>query len=75
MALPSMAFPSMQLFHDFIFKYILKMNITQPLRFLVLIPEATASTIPQPQMCAMPTLKQLSQVLSNARNLGSSMHI
>ena len=75
MALPSMALPSMQLFHTFAFKYILKMILTQPLRFLTLIPEASASTILRPQMCAMPTLKQLSQVLSYARNLGSSLHI
>ena len=51
------------------------MNSTQPLRFLALIPAAAASAIPRPQMCAMPTSKQLSQVLSHAKNLGSSLHI
>ena len=29
----------------------------------------------QTPMCAMPTVKQLSQVLSHSRNLGSSLHI
>lgn len=51
------------------------MKLTQPLGFLALIPAAAASTIPRPQTCAMPTLKQLSQVLSQARNPGSSAYL